>query len=181
MGKRRSFRNGCFNRAWSLRPHFVRKNFAVFLFLLGLFLILSGQSSKEQVSSSASALVTRVIDGDSFYVEINGKTEQVRALGIDAPEYNECFGTEAKKEASKLLSSKSIILENDPTQSDRDIYNRLLRYMFINNLNFDEEMIRQGFAKEYTFKGISYKYQKEFKKVQNQAREAGKGLWSACE
>ena len=78
------------------------------------------------------------------------------------------------------MSGASVGLENDETQDERDKYGRLLRYIILKDgSNFNETMIREGLAKEYTYK-TAYKHQKEFKDAENEARKAKKGLWNEC-
>lgn len=128
--------------------------------------------------------VIKVIDGDTIQVDINGKTETLRLIGIDAPETGDprslvsCFGNEATNKAKEILNGKSVYLEADPTQGERDKYNRLLWYVFLENgTNFNNLMISQGFAHEYTYR-VPYKYQAEFKQAERQAREKKLGLWA---
>lgn len=147
---------------------------------------LTQSTSKTQ--SNQFHRVVKVIDGDTIQVDINGKTETLRLIGIDAPETGDsrslvsCFGNEATSRAKEILNGKSVQLETDPTQGERDKYNRLLRYVFLENgTNFNNLMISQGFAHEYTYR-IPYKYQLEFKQAERQAREKKLGLWAddAC-
>jgi len=133
------------------------------------------------------AKVTRVVDGDTVKVLIDNKEDTVRLIGIDAPETVDpkkpvqCFGQEASNEAKEILTGKTVILESDSTQADRDEYGRLLRYIFLEDgTNVDEFMISEGYAREYTFKGNFYKYQSEFIQAQQKAREENKGLWGSC-
>lgn len=174
----------------------------LFLFLIGLLFVFIGlsdresprvksvqtkevQSSQTQISPTPAeqnqVLITKVIDGDTVDVQIGNQKNVVRLIGINAPETNQCFGKEATDKAVQILSSKTVSLESDPTQGDRDKYRRLLRYVFINNVNFDELMVKEGFAKEYTY-DKPYKYQSEFKNAQTDAQTNKRGLWAdnAC-
>lgn len=132
--------------------------------------------------------VTRIVDGDTIMVEINGKAESVRLIGIDTPETIDprkpiqCFGKEASAKAKELIENKNVILDSDSTQGDRDKYNRLLRYVHLEDGTFvNQKLIEDGFAFEYTY-NIPYKYQAEFKEAQKQAETNRKGLWAdnAC-
>ncbi len=132
--------------------------------------------------------VVSVIDGDTIQVLIDTKKETLRLIGIDTPETVDprksvqCFGKEASAKAKALLSGKPVRLESDPTQGERDKYQRLLRYVFLEDgTNFNKLMISEGFAHEYTY-NIPYKYQTEFKQAQKEAEAAKKGLWAddAC-
>lgn len=128
--------------------------------------------------------VTSVIDGDTIKVNIGGKVETLRLIGIDTPEtvdprkLVQCFGKEASEKAKELLSGKRVKLEADPTQGEYDKYNRLLRYVFLEDeTNFNKMMILEGYAHEYTYV-LPYKYQMEFKQAEKDAREAKRGLWA---
>lgn len=133
--------------------------------------------------------VVKVIDGDTINVEINSKKETLRLIGIDTPETVDprkpvqCFGKEASDKAKSVLSGKNVALESDPTQGERDKYNRLLRYVFLEDgTSFNKYMIGEGYAHEYTYQSNPYKYQTEYKQAEKDARENKRGLWAdnAC-
>lgn len=128
--------------------------------------------------------VVSVTDGDTLSVEIDGKKESLRLIGINTPETVdprtpvECFGKEASNKAQELLNGKKVFLEADSTQSERDKYSRLLRYAFLEDgTNFNKLMIEEGYAYEYTY-NTPYKYQAEFKQAETLAKENKKGLWA---
>ena len=132
--------------------------------------------------------VIKVIDGDTMTVNLDGKEETLRLIGIDTPEtvdprkLVECFGVEASNKAKELLNNKKVRLENDPTQGERDKYQRLLRYIWLEDGTFfNKIMISDGYAHEYTY-NTPYKYQTEFKQAESEARTAKRGLWAdnAC-
>lgn len=132
--------------------------------------------------------VLKVIDGDTIQVVVDSKKETLRLIGIDTPETVDprkpvqCFGKEASAKAKSLLSGKSVRLESDPTQGERDKYQRLLRYVFLEaGTNFNKLMISEGYAHEYTY-NTPYKYQSEFKHAQKEAEASKVGLWAdgAC-
>lgn len=128
--------------------------------------------------------VSKVIDGDTIDVIIDGKTERLRLIGIDTPETVDprkpvqCFGTEASNKAKELLTNQLVSLEADPSQGERDKYNRLLRYVYFEDgTSYNKKMIADGYAHEYTY-NIPYKYQSEYKQAQKDAEAGGLGLWS---
>jgi len=129
-------------------------------------------------------LVTKVVDGDTIAVSINGITETIRLIGINTPEtvdsrtMVECFGTEASDKAKELLTGKRVRIEKDPSQGDRDKYGRTLAYMYREDgLFFNKHMIEEGYAYEYTY-NIPYTYQSEFKAAQKSAEAKKYGLWA---
>ncbi len=129
--------------------------------------------------------VIKVVDGDTLAVNMNGKKVTLRLIGIDTPETVdprkpvECFGVEASNKAKELLTGKSVRIEQDSTQGELDKYDRLLAYVYLEDgLFFNEYMIEEGYAYEYTY-NTPYKYQAEFKEAELFARSAEKGLWAA--
>lgn len=128
--------------------------------------------------------VLKVVDGDTLAIDMEGKSETLRLIGINTPETVdprkpvECFGKEASNKAKKLLAGQNIKIEKDPTQSERDKYNRLLAYVYKEDgLFFNKYMIEEGYAYEYTYQ-VPYAYQAEFKAAQAQAEQSKKGLWA---
>lgn len=129
--------------------------------------------------------VTKVVDGDTIDVKLADGVERLRLIGMDTPETVDprktvqCFGIEASNKAKELLQGKKVSLESDPSQGERDKYDRLLRYAFLpDGRNYNLLMIREGYAHEYTYQSVPYKYQSEFRAAENQAREAKAGLWA---
>lgn len=124
--------------------------------------------------------VVRVVDGDT--IEIEGG-EKVRYIGIDTPETVDprkpvqCFGVEASKKNKELVEGKMVRLEKDIT--DRDKYNRLLRYIWLDDVLVNLELVKQGFAYSYSYPP-DIKYQDLFVKAQQEARDSKQGLWNAC-
>lgn len=133
-----------------------------------------------------SAGVTRVVDGDTVEVLAGAQRHTIRLIGIDTPDATDprtpvqCFGPEASDRAKELLEEQTVWLETDSSQSDRDQYGRSLRYVWLaDGRLFNLEMVRGGYAHEYTFQ-VPYRYQESFKRAQAEAREQNQGLWSSA-
>jgi micrococcal nuclease len=129
--------------------------------------------------------VVKVVDGDTIDINMNGTTERLRLIGMDTPETLDprkpvqCFGREASNKAKQILAGVKVRVEADPTQSNRDKYDRLLRYVYLEDgTNYNKYMIQQGYAHEYTYE-IPYKYHSEFKAPEKEARQNDRGLWAA--
>lgn len=151
------------------------------------------QTTQSQDNATQSAVINQqseviqVLDGDTIIASISGKHESVRLIGIDAPETekegqeSQCFSNESREEMKKLVGGQVVKLVSDPTQSDKDKYERLLRYIYLaDETMVNRTMLSGGFAREYTYLGNSYQYQKEFIDAQKEAKEKNLGLWSAC-
>lgn len=148
-------------------------------------LVIQNNNEHEQSTNQYTYYsVVKVIDGDTVKVNINGTVETLRLIGIDTPETVDprkpvqCFGVEASNKAKALLTGKRVRLEYDQSQGERDKYQRLLAYVYIENgVFFNKYMIEQGYAHEYTY-NTPYKYQAEFKQAETNARNSNLGLWS---
>ena len=130
-------------------------------------------------------MVTRVVDGDTIVIDINGVQEKVRLIGINSPESVdprrnfECYGIEASKYMKSIANGQYVQLEYDSSQDKRDKYDRLLAYLYLQDGQMlNKKMIADGYAYEYTY-NKPYKYQKEFKAAQSIATYSDRGLWAA--
>lgn len=130
--------------------------------------------------------VTQFEDGDTLIVDMNGVEEKIRFIGVDTPETKDprkpvqCFGKAASAFTKKLIGNNPVKLEADPTNTNRDRYNRLLRYVYLPDGTFvNLEIIKQG----YGFAYVSFPVQKleEFRAAQKEAREQNRGLWADCQ
>ena len=129
--------------------------------------------------------VTNVVDGDTIDVNMGGKTERIRLIGVDTPETKkpnapvQCFGPQASDYTHKTLTGKSVRLEADPQDDNRDRYGRLLRYVYLQDGTlFDEALIQQGYGFAYVL--FPFGKKAEFIKAQDAAQSAKVGLWAAC-
>ncbi len=140
-----------------------------------------------QPADPQPAQVSRVIDGDTIDVIIEGMEYRVRYIGIDTPETKhpdlsvECFGPEASAQNETLVAGKTVYLEKDASETDR--YNRLLRYAWVGQPGaltlVNDELVRLGYANVSTYPP-DVKYQDRFIATEEKARSENAGLWAAC-
>ncbi len=117
--------------------------------------------------------VRYVIDGDTVVLDSG---VHVRLIGIDTPEKDRPYYSEAKEFNRKLVEGKPARLDYDIEKTDR--YGRTLAYLYLEDGTFvNAEMIRSGYANLYTFPP-NLKHTEEFLALQREARQAGRGLWS---
>jgi micrococcal nuclease len=124
------------------------------------------------------AQVINVVDGDTIDVLIDGDEFRIRYLLIDAPEIggaDEALALEAAEANRQLVEGKTVILERDVSETDQD--GRLLRYVWVEDLLVNEELLRIGWAQVATF-SPDVKYADRFVEVQQQAQAAGVGQWA---
>ena len=127
--------------------------------------------------------VTRVVDGDTIEVALGGGVEDVRLIGVDTPETVkpgepvECFGPEASSFTSELLEGETVLLVLD--QERRDVYDRLLAYVYLRDLFVNAELIREGYARTLEIEPNTAHAQ-QLARLEREAGSSGAGLWSAC-
>lgn len=128
------------------------------------------------------ATVTRVIDGDTINVVINGQEFTVRYIGIDTPETVhpskpvESFGPEASNKNKELVEGKEVILYKDVSETDQ--YDRLLRYIYVDGIFVNYELVKEGYANTSRYPP-DVACADLFGQAEREAREAMAGLWGA--
>ncbi len=137
-------------------------------------------------AENVNAKVTRVVDGDTVKIRINGRVETVRYIGIDTPESVkpgspvECYGSEAGKFNEKLVEGREVRLSFDRERRDR--YDRLLAYVYLRDdpqVSVNETLVRKGYARTLSIKPNT-RFRSRLNKLEDLARKAGRGLWSEC-
>jgi micrococcal nuclease len=131
------------------------------------------------------ATVVEVVDGDTIVVDLGGRREHVRLLGIDTPETKrpgtpvECYGPEASARTAALLPEGAPVrLERDVEPRDR--YGRLLAYVTTaDGTAVNESLVRDGFA-DTLWVAPNGARRPVLDASAAEARRAGRGLWGAC-
>ncbi|MGN6257181.1 MAG: thermonuclease family protein [Solirubrobacterales bacterium] len=132
---------------------------------------------------SATAYVLRAVDGDTIEVRLDGRREDVRYIGIDTPETVkpgtpvQCFGPRAHRFNARLVTHRRVRLVFGVER--RDVYGRLLAYVYLGRRFVNAELARRGFARTLTIPPND-RFARRFKRLQMGAAQAGRGLWGAC-
>jgi endonuclease YncB( thermonuclease family) len=150
--------------------------------LLAVALLAAGCQSgtaTDPAARTTRAVVARVNDGDTLTLTNGAK---VRLVQVDAPELEtDCYGRPALRELSALVPKGTrVSLVRDPALDDRDRYGRLLRYLFVRDENVNVELVRDGAASPYFFRGDRGRYADELLDAVDEARAAHRGYWGAC-
>jgi endonuclease YncB( thermonuclease family) len=95
--------------------------------------------------AAATWAVTKVVDGDTLWVERDGQRAKVRFIGIDTPETGQCGFTEARNALRTIIGGQRVRLTAG-ARDDVDRYGRLLRYVDVNGVDAGLRLVKQGFA-----------------------------------
>jgi endonuclease YncB( thermonuclease family) len=159
----------------------IKRLFVFFLILLILALLsfywpnLTGESvvNDNEEYKMEPAVVTKIVDGDTIHVKIeNGSEEIIRLLGINTPEKRMPYSNEAVN-FLKQIENENIEILRDFT--DKDKYERKLRYVFYNHRFINLEILEQGLATSFMLEGL--KYNEKFRKAEDSAKQNKEGLW----
>lgn len=132
---------------------------------------------------SATAVVTRVVDGDTIEARIGGEVEDVRLIGIDTPETVkpgapvQCFGPRASRFTKRRLEGRQVRLVFGVER--RDVYGRLLAYAYLGGRFFNPILVRRGLARALTIPPND-RFGPLLEHLELDAARAGRGLWGDC-
>ncbi len=131
--------------------------------------------------------VVRYVDGDTIVVDMNGTPETLRLIGVDTPETHDprkkvqCYGPAASAYTKNSLSAagSKVRLAADSLSSNRDRYDRLLRYVYLpDGTLWNQKLIEDGYGFYYPY----FKFSKsgDFASAEKRAIAANNGLWANC-
>ena len=143
-----------------------RNSFYIF-FLISLF--INNYSYSKTIIG-----IPKIIDGDTIHIADN----KIRLHAIDAPEKKQtCIlnnkewlcGKQSTVELKKLISNKNVKCEIN----DIDIYNRFIAVCFINTIDINQWMVKNGWAIAYRYYSNDYINEERFA-IKNKL-----GIWSS--
>ncbi len=145
------------------------KRILALLLIAAIFLL-----SCAPVVTESQVKVVRVIDGDT--IEIAGGAH-VRYIGMDTPETDpkvEFYGPEAKAKNIEMVEGKLVTLEKDVSETDK--YGRLLRYVYVDGVFVNGELVRLGYAEAVSYLPDT-RYQWQLEQLEKEAKAAKLGIW----
>lgn len=113
------------------------------ILLILLFFVSCSMATK---NDTISGKVISVADGDTMTILTADKKQlKIRLSGIDAPEKGQDFGTVARQQLNNLCYGKNVTVES----KGEDQYGRVLGVVYVDGLNVNEYMVRNGLAWYY--------------------------------
>lgn len=161
----------------------VRPIIIIVFILCALSPVLRAQSTGDKEESHVYYTVTRVVDGDTFWIDDgSAKGLKIRLIGVDAPEPRNTgkklkgyFGTESSDYMNRLIGGKKVRLEYDAGRYDQ--YGRTLAYAYLEDGTFiNADLVKNGYATVMTTPP-NVKYADTFVELAARARKHKKGLW----
>lgn len=129
--------------------------------------------------------VTRFSDGDTIVVDMNGHDETIRFIGVDTPETHDprkavqCYGPAASAFTKNIIGKQGVRLEADSLSSNRDRYDRLLRYVYLpDGALLNQKLISEGYGFYYPY--FPFEKSDDFAAAQKQAQTSNNGIWANC-
>ena len=133
--------------------------------------------------AAARAYVVRAVDGDTIEVRLGGRVEDVRLIGVDTPETVDpdepvqCFGPRASRFEHRRVEHRRVRLVFGVER--RDVYGRLLAYVYLGPLFVNAELLRRGLARTLAI-APNTRFASRFRRLEMAAALAGRGLWGMC-
>lgn len=139
-------------------------------YLLAISLLaLSGLVLADDPAMPFVGRVIKIADGDTITILV-GKTQyRIRLGGLDAPEKKQPFGTQAKKALADKIFGEDVKI----VWKKRDLYNRIVGDIYLDDRWINKEMIQEGWAWHYR----QYSKDPDLAKAEQDARNAKRGLW----
>lgn len=156
---------------------------AILFLAVALLVLRPWESDPDTGPASMTAVVTRVVDGDTIEARIGGEVEDVRLIGVDTPETVkpgepvQCFGPRASDFTHRELEGQRVRLVFGVER--RDVYGRLLAYAYLRGRLFNSALLRRGLARSLTIPPND-RFAARFEHLELGAARAGRGLWGAC-
>ena len=156
------------------------------LLVIAVGLILrpwESDDAKGKGPASAEAFVTRVVDGDTIEALIDGREEDVRYIGVDTPETVkpdtpvQCYGPQASSFNHRLVEQRQVRLVFGVER--RDVYGRLLAYVYLGRRFVNAMLVRRGLARSLTIPPND-RFAPLFRHLELGAARVGRGLWGEC-
>jgi micrococcal nuclease len=119
--------------------------------------------------------VVEVLDGDTILVSLDGIVKSVRYIGIDSPERGDAASTAATLGNIELVFGEEVTLIRDV--SDLDRYDRLLRYVLVDGVFVNLELVSRGLAVAKDYPPDS-SCARVFAEAEFQARSLEAGIWA---
>lgn len=165
-------------------PSMVRSRAVVVVTVLAAASVMGWWFGDERRAADTPYRVVQVLDGDTIVVRGAGAPDEtIRLLGVDTPETHhprkpvQCYGPEAAAYTTSRLFGQVVRLEDDVER--HDIYGRRLAYVYLDDENYERELLRKGYARLLVIEP-NHAHARDMLDDELNARARGVGLWGTC-
>lgn len=151
----------------------------IFSILLAIFFLIPFGVFAE----TEEVVLSKCVDGDTAKFKIKDSVKSTRFIAIDTPESVhpkkkvEPFGKEASNyTCERLKNAKKIVLEYDEGSTKTDKYDRVIAWVFVDDVLLQEELVEKGYAKVAYLYG-DYKYTEKLQEKEKIAKEKKLKIW----
>jgi endonuclease YncB( thermonuclease family) len=169
-------RNGEKSKGEEMAPVKFRRLFARFCLLVVLALAAPAAAGQYKV--------TRVVDGDTIVIREGELKTLIRLVGIDAPETSkrknepgQPFGQVSTQHLASLVLNRTVEIKT----YGLDRYGRVLGEVFQEGRNINLMMVAEGLAETYRGRPAKGQDMDPYRKAENEAKIARKGMWAMGE
>jgi len=134
-----------------------------------IVLLLAGAARAE----TWQGICVSVIDGDSLVVSHESGKKEIRLYGIDAPEFDQAYGRQARVCLQNLVLKKTVTVES----IEIDTYGRTIAKVFMSEGSVNERLVAAGCAWVFT-RFCKPEDLEAWRALEQDARLQGRGLWS---
>ena len=143
--------------------------FKIFILILTSLIFITNYANSKTILGKA-----RIIDGDTIHI----KSNKIRLHGIDAPETKQTCkidnqdwycGKQSTKELKNLINNQKV----ECNVNDVDRYNRYVAICFVNEININQWMVKNGWAIAYRYYSKDYVVEEEY------ANDKKLGIWKS--
>ena len=144
--------------------------------ILTLTIPRGGGAPVQQVREPIAATVTGVIDGNTIRVDIAGRRELVRYIGVETPPPGDPFFQLGVDFNERWVVGQQVFLEADAVETDSE--GRLLRYVWTEEGMVNAALIFNGIGRS-TVDGGNGRYEAQFAELQGDAISNRRGIWGS--
>jgi endonuclease YncB( thermonuclease family) len=130
-----------------------------------------GDSTRGTAPQGREGRIDTVLDGDSVRIVLDGVSTEIRLLGINAPERNECWADESRNALTAATANRSLTVVGD----DIDQYGRTLAYVYDGATNVNLAQVVEGHA---LIVASDHDLLPEFLAAEDDAVRLERGLWA---
>lgn len=126
----------------------------------------------------------KAYDGDTIQATVDGQKQKIRLLMVDTPEMHhkedgkQPYAQDAMDYTVKLMENAKKIEAVYDVGPETDKYDRLLAYVFVDDVLLQESLLNEGLAAVRFIHKPNNTFEDEFREIQQKAQDTKLNIWS---